>query len=149
MKSTLSMFNDTVTSKIEDYCYKWNVNGDMWLSDFTALEKDEKNDKTYLESINEIRRQIIEPLEILKKSTINVTADKICEAFYDFLEKVHISTIISSCIKDGLGMNESEDNLLEIAREFKQLWRIFVGSIQSIYDNIGEEQISLKRNNFV
>lgn len=150
IKSTLSKFNDTQISKIEDYCYQWNVNGKMWLSDFTAQEKnlaqkEDGNGKTYLEKLNVLRKDIIEPLDNFKKASINSTAGQICEEFYCLLEKINISSTISNCIKNGLNNTfKNENDIVEISREFKQLWRILLNSVQSIYNNIGDENISLK-----
>ncbi len=150
MKSALSCFNETQISKIEDYCFQWNVSGDMWLSPFTASEKStaekEKDDEnSYLSKINRIREAIINPLQKFKKACENASAGEICEAFYALMNEVYLTQIISGQIKsriNGLGQNQEE--VIEIAREFKQLWGLLTASIKSVYDNIGNEGITLK-----
>jgi len=160
MKSTLSCINDAQIANIEDYCYTWSVNGEMWENEFTAQDKNsaerekftkekaEKSDinsdkKTQIEKLNALREKIIRPLLAFKKSSQNATAGQICEAFYTLLEEVKLTTIMSNNMNNQAG-KVNEKDLVEIARENKQLWGVLLKAIKSIYDNIGDECISLK-----
>ncbi len=142
IKSTLSMFTDMQVSMIEDYCFQWNVNGDMWLEDFTATDI---KDTAYLYEINKIRKMIITPLQRIKKACSDSGARDICHALFAFLDEVNLSAIMSQNIKNSpevLSYNETQ--AIEIAREFKQLWGILIQAIRAIYDVLQEDKISLK-----
>ena len=143
IKSTLSKFSDIQISKIEDYCFEWNVNGDMWLEDFTAINSYSKSKE--LEEINQIREVIVEPLNTFKMACADATAEQICHAFFKLLDEINLAEIISSTIKNSENiLMDNQTQAIEIAREFKQLWRILISAIKSIYNNLREEKISLK-----
>ena len=144
IKSPLSSIEDFKAAAIEEYCYKWNVDGDMWLSDFTPFDsKKGENQKKFLLLINDIRKSIIDPLEEFKKKTKNTTAGEICLALNELMAKVELSDKTFSLISRSI---ESDDaTVTEIARDFKQLWSLFLGTINSIYKNISDEEISLRQ----
>lgn len=152
VKSSLSLLGDLRISQIEEYCYKWNVNKDMWLSDFTADDSfynkkvKDKDGITYLERINETRSIIISPLEKFKKICENATVKEICRAFYELLEGIGLNVAISESIKKASENNKDNENsdVIEISRDFKQLWQVFNGVVKSIYTNISNEKMSLK-----
>ena len=50
----------TETALLENYCYKWDIDGDVWEKEFTA--EDNK-----LEIIERVRNKIITPIIKLKK----------------------------------------------------------------------------------
>ncbi len=144
IKSPLSSIEDFKASAIEEYCYKWGVEGDMWLSDFTPFDSRKGgNSKEFLTLINDIRKSIICPLEDFKDKTKNTTAGDICLALNELMGRIELSEKTFSLISRSV---ESDDaSVVEIARDFKQLWSLFLGSINSIYKNMGDEKISLRQ----
>ena len=144
IKSPLSSIEDFKASAIEEYCYKWRVEGDMWLSDFTPFDSRKGgNSKEFLTLINDIRKSIICPLEDFKDKTKNTTAGDICLALNELMGRIELSEKTFSLISRSV---ESDDaSVVEIARDFKQLWSLFLGSINSIYKNMGDEKISLRQ----
>lgn len=81
--------------KLENYAYIWNIDGNKWLDDWNMSAKGFKSvdiskedaEKLILEAreINEIRKQVIKPLETLRFG-LNGTAESICRAILRFLE---------------------------------------------------------------
>lgn len=144
IKSPLSNIEDFKAAAIEEYCYKWNVEGDMWLSDFTPFDRKKGgNPQEFLSFINSIRKSIIEPLEDFKQKTKNTSAGEICLALNELMGKIELSEKTFSLISRSI---ESDDaSIIEIARDFKQLWSLFLGAINSIYKNMGDESISLRQ----
>lgn len=139
IKSPLCALFDYQVCDLENYCVKWNVQGDMWLSDFTAAEKGAEPPK----KINETRRAVIEPLEKFKQACKDASAQDICKALYELLDGIKLSEEIYSVVKRSSGSsNETE---LELGRASKQLWMTTLGAVQSIYENMGDETISLRR----
>lgn len=140
IKSPLFDMINIKISSLENYCIKWNVNGDMWLSDFTV--NGELSDKQ-LESINQSRRVIIEPFESFKKKISGkATAGMICRALYDLLSEIKLSQQTFSIVRRASGSdNETQ---LEMARGLKQLWNSVLSAIKSVYDCMKDEEITLR-----
>ena len=141
IKSPLCEMINIQISNLEDYCVMWNVDGDMWLDDFTVSNGlSEKQ----LAAINQSRRFIIDPFEEFKRKVGGKAAARdICRALYDLLAKVKLSQQMYSVVKKaGASSNETQ---LEMARGLKQLWNSVLSAIKSIYDCMGDEVISLRQ----
>ena len=69
--------------KLENYCIKWGIKQSKWKKDF-IYELNDENKKQEIERLNELRKQIIEPLlylqEEIKKEK---TAENITKAIYE------------------------------------------------------------------
>ena len=139
IKSPLCALYDYDVCNLENYCIKWNVNGGMWLEDFTACEKNGK----IPERLNAVRKSVIEPLERFKKACDGAAAKDICTALYSLLEEIRLSEQIYSVVKKASG--SSNDTDLELGRASKQLWITVLGAVQSIYENMGDEKLSLRK----
>lgn len=137
VKSPLADFFDYDICDLENYCIQWNVNGDMWLCDFTAKATDAS-----LNRINQTRDRIINPLSQFKNSCEDATAQEICKAFYKLLEDIKLSQQMFSKIKIASSLNN--DTEFELAREFKQLWQTVLSAISSIYTHVGQVKMSLR-----
>lgn len=141
IKSPLFPMLNIEISNLEDYCIRWSVDGDMWLSDFTvAGDLSEKQ----LEKINCSRRKIIEPFEAFKSKLVkDVTAGELCRGLYDLLGSIELSQQTFSVVKKaGTSDNETQ---LEMARGLKQLWNSVLSAIKSVYDCMNDEVISLRQ----
>ncbi len=146
MKSTLSMFSDAEVSNLEDFCFKWNVNGDMWLQDFYDNSKEENNDenKENESSINKIRKRAIKPLSEFKNSVQDKPTYEICKYLYKLFDDLKLPLIMSNIINSSESVVKDENQRIETAREFKQLWGLLTTSIRSIYNVLGNQKISIK-----
>ena len=140
IKSPLfSMLNYEI-SDLEDYCTCWNVDGDMWKSDFTAGDNE---NGSYLKKINDSRRKIIEPLEKFRCAVQDASAKEMCRALYDLLNEIKISEQTYSVVRRA-SKSENETQL-ELARGLKQLWNSVLSAVKSIYDILGDDKISLRQ----
>ncbi len=140
VKSNFSFFNDEEIFAIEEYCYKWNVNGKDWLGDFTA--KQEKSGEN-LEFINQIRVKIISPFQWFKTEIKGKNADEIANSFNILLEKICFSQQLEGVISHFKEENSQGKNL-EVIREFKQIIDLYNGIISNIYSVLAGEKITLK-----
>lgn len=139
IKSPLfSMLNYEI-SDLEDYCIRWGVEGDMWLSPFTAAFGGEKQ----LERINELRERVISPLVKFKTACEDKSAAEISRAFYELLGDIKLSEQTYSMVKRAsLSDNETET---ELARGLKQLWSMSLSAVKSIYEILGDDKITLRK----
>ncbi len=140
IKSPFSRFSFLNCSMLEDYCYQWNVKGDMWLSEFTACSENDER----LKKINEFKEKVITPLKEFK-NTQHDTATSFCERFLNLLEEIDLHNRIHYIVKKSLiGKIDPPAESIEAGREFKQLWGILMSAVSSIYKHIGDDELSVK-----
>ena len=142
IKSGLSNCYEYEASMLEEYCTEWNVDGDMWLYDFTAKDKRISDNSRYLEIINGIRRKVIEPLERFKSACVNATAGEISRALYKLLDDVELSQKSYSMVAASM---RGDDDMKIAARQFRQLWELAVSCISAVFRNIPDEVLSLRQ----
>ncbi len=133
VRSPFFMLDETELSLIEDYTLRWNVDGGMWLDDFTAKEK-----YTDLEGVNAVRRKIITPLSKFRESVINANATEISAAFSRYLADV--------CLTDGaknLIALAPDTQKVELSRLLKRLWQTLIDSVTAISRTLGEDKLSV------
>lgn len=140
IKSPLSGIDENDAAALEEYVLRWGVDRELWENDFIGSVDETKGE---LDRINKIRRKVIAPLQKFKESTSDKTADEICIALYELLNDIKLSDktfgVIARC-------SESDDSeLIKISRGFKQIWTLFLSAINSVYQNMKGERITLKR----
>ena len=113
--------------KLENYCTKWGIKRNKWKEDF-KYEMEDENKKQEIERLNEIRKQIIEPLITLKRNIDKEkTAINITKQIYGFLQKQNIEEKISKKVKDL-----EEMGLIDLANEYVESYHI----ILEVFDEI-------------
>lgn len=123
----------TDISMLENYCYKWEIDGDMWCSPFEA-------DDMQLEAVNSIREKVISPLIKLKKrlSRRNMTAGKICSLLYDYLVECHAEESTARLMNELIRRDRDYD-----ASELKRLWECLIDILDSVNDTLGDSETTL------
>lgn len=77
--------------KLEKYCLKWGIKQNKWKKEFTYGKYEEK-DKPEIERLEQIRKELVNPLIKLKsKIDENKTAENISKAIYQFLVEQEIT----------------------------------------------------------
>ncbi|HHX57030.1 MAG TPA: hypothetical protein GX710_03340 [Clostridiales bacterium] len=117
-------------SMLENYCYKWNIDGELWLSEF----KFDKN-----EEIEKIRTALMTPIIKFKKACENATGYQICKALYTLLEEVNAPKNIS-----GLANSYKESGYLDIAKEIKMLWGDLMDMLDVLANLLKEQKIDIE-----
>ena len=79
-------------SLLENYCFRWNVKGEMWESDFISREhyEDEKRQSMQvkqLEKINGLREQVAIPLLKFRDNSKNATGAEISLALFKLMQE--------------------------------------------------------------
>ncbi len=138
VRSPLSDIQEFESSAIDDYCVKWNVDGDMWLKDFEAEPA-----KMSLDRMNEIRKRIIDPLERFKSEAGSATGAEISVGLKKLFDEIKLSEKTYSVIESSL---KSEDETsIEAGRRFKQIWKTVIEAIKSINAYAGEDKMTLRQ----
>ena len=126
--------------KLENYCIKWGIKRNKWKEDF-KYEIDDENKKQEIERLNEIRKEITQPLIELKK---NIEKEKnavnITKQLYLFLQSQNIEEKISKKVKWL-----EEKGLIDLANEYVESYNIILEVIDEIVLIYQEENISLDK----
>lgn len=131
MKCGILDISLTDISLFENYCYKWNVDGNAWCSPFTA---DDEN----LELLEEIRVAVINPLMKLKKHLSGKnTAGSMCRMLYEYLVECEAEKSMGRLMGELIRL----DRDYEVA-ELKRLWGCLMDILDSIAETLGETVIS-------
>lgn len=121
----------TETALLENYCYKWNIEGDTWEKEFTAED-------SRLELIEKVRNKVIAPIIKLKKKLKRGNkASAICSLLYDHLVECHIEKNTGRLMSELIRQNKDYE-----AAEIKRLWGCLIDVLDCINDTLGEREIS-------
>ncbi len=121
----------TEISLLENYCYKWEVDGNVWCSPFTA-------DDTNLDVIDGLRERTVTPLIELKKNLKGtITAEKACQLIYDYLVECNAEHSLGGLMNRLIKSNRDHE-----AAELKRLWSCLIKILDSIVDTIGEKEMT-------
>ena len=126
--------------KLENYCNKWGIKQNKWKKDFT-YELEIESKKKEVERLNEIRKEIIEPLlklqEEIKK---NRTVKNITIALYNFIINQNIEEKISKKIS-----KLEEKDLLDLAKEYKESYEIILDIFDKMVLIFDDEKITVDK----
>ena len=126
--------------KLENYCNKWGIKQNKWKKDFT-YELEIESKKKEVERLNEIRKEIIEPLlklqEEIKK---NRTVKNITIALYNFIINQNIEEKISKKISEL-----EEKDLLDLAKEYKESYEIIIDIFDKMVLIFDDEKITVDK----
>ena len=131
MKSGILDLSLTDVSLLENYCYKWSVDGEKWCAPFIAED-------AFLEKLEGIRRDFISPVMSLKKKLgRKPTAEKAARLLYEYLESCgaerNIGRLMGRLIRKDLDFEASE---------LKRLWGCLIDILDSISSTLGDREIS-------
>ena len=124
--------------ELENYCIKWGIKQNKWKKDFIyELEKEDKKQK--VERLNEIRKQIIQPLlELKEKIDQNKTVKNITSPLYEFLQEQKIEEKITTKVQELEGKN-----LLDLANEYIASYKIIIELFDEMILVFGEDKTTI------
>lgn len=121
----------TEASLFENYCFKWDVDGDTWNEKFTA--SDEK-----LDEIEKIRQTVIAPiLELKNRIRQKRSASDVCVLLYDYLVECHAEKNTARLMGKLIKQNKDYE-----AAELKRLWGCLIDILDTVSETLGEKEIS-------
>ena len=126
--------------KLENYCNKWGIKQNKWKKDFT-YELDNENKKQEIERLNELRKQIVNPLlELKEKIKEGKTAENTTKALYQFMQEQNIEEKIINKIN-----KLEEKGQIDLANEYKSSYKIILDILDEIVLIFGNENINLDK----
>lgn len=134
LKSGLTDVQLTDISALENYCYKWAVDGEVWESEFTAPDDS-------LEELEKIRRSLIEPVfELKRKLSGKKKAVKICSLIYEYLVSSGVEKNVGRMMS-GLINNDRDYE----AAEIKRLWGCLIDILDSISETLSDKELTFSQ----
>lgn len=131
MKSGILDLEVTDISLLENYCFKWNIDGDKWCRPFLAEDAE-------LKKIESMRKKFIDPvISLRRKLSKKITAHKAARLLYEYLAECgaerNTGKIMGNLIRENLDFEASE---------LKRLWGCLIDILDSISSTLGEREIS-------
>ena len=124
--------------KLENYCTKWGIKQSKWKKDF-IYELNDENKKQEIERLNELRKQIIEPLlNLLEKIKKDKTAENMTKQLYLFMQEQNIEEKIIKKIE-----KLEENNLIDLASEYKTSYTTILDILDEIIVIFNKEKMTL------
>ena len=124
--------------KLENYCTKWGIKQSKWKKDF-IYELQDENKKQEIERLNELRKQIIEPLlDLQEKIKKEKTAENITKEIYSFIQEQNKEEKIINKIEEL-----EENNLIDLASEYKTSYKTILDILDEIIVMFNKEKMTL------
>lgn len=126
--------------KLEKYCLKWGIKQNKWKKEFTYGKYEEK-DKAEIERLEQIRKELVNPLIKLKiKIDENKTAENISKAIYQFLIEQGITEKIQEKIEELEEIGE-----LDLANEYENSLNTIIDVLDEIVLVFKDDKITIDK----
>ena len=126
--------------KIEKYCLKWGITHNKWKKEFVYGKQEEK-DKNEIERLEEIRKNIVNPLIKLKEEiNKNSTAENISKQIYQFLIEQNIEEKINEKIQNLMDIGQ-----IDIANEYKNSIKTIIEILDEIVLVFKDDKITIDK----
>lgn len=139
IKTGFLPFDETEIFKLENYCIKWGIKQNKWKKDFYSIA--EENKKEEIERLNEIRKEIVEPLlELKEKIDQEKTGTAISQNLYEFL----INQGIENTLEAKMNSLE-EQGLIDLKNEYKASYQVLIDILDEINLVFGEDKLTIEK----
>ena len=126
IKTGFSGIDEDDIFKLEKYCLKWGIKQNKWKKEF-RYGKSEEKDVAEIERLEQIRKELVEPLiQLKKKIDENKTAENISKQLYQFLIEQKVNEKITKKINELKQLGK-----IDLANEY-------ISSIQTIIEILDE-----------
>lgn len=149
LKSGLTGIDQERIDRLENYVLACGIRGSKWTSDedwdmIPGLFADDRSigySPYYLEEINRIRREIVEPLMKFRYRTRGRrTAEEFCSALFDFLCYLKVPEQLEELIETFRSSGE-----LVLANEYSQVWNMVIGLMDQAVEVMADETFGIER----
>lgn len=134
-------FDEIEIYELENFCMKWGIKQNKWYKTEWNFGDDSKENIDYLKRMNELRIKVVQPLlELRDEINKQRSAQEITKMLYNFLIKNEIDKKIEEKIK-----NLSQNNMLEIAMQYKTSWKLLISILDEIVLIFGDNKITFEQ----
>ena len=140
IKTGFSNIEEDDIFKLERYCLKWGIKQNKWKKEFTYGNYEEK-DKAEIERLEQIRKELVDPLINLKKEIdANKTAEGMSKAIYQFLVKQKTAEKVAKKIEEL-----KEIGQIDIANEYESSMQIIIDILDEIVLVFKDDKITIDK----
>lgn len=134
-KTMLTPLDIQQISELENFCYKWNIDGQMWENNFVLSGLPDNNETAYME---ELRNVLVVPVIELREKCRSKNTSEICRNIYGFFEEQHITNAVKQLISDY-----KENGLTDMASEINRIWGCIIDIFDIMTDMLPDEKMPL------
>ena len=145
LKTGLTDLEERDRDELENYVLKWDVRGSRWTQEkpWTMHPRGygypmEPADQVLLERLDRMRRQVILPLEQLRKNR-EKTGEGQAKALYSFMEQIGVPQRLVGRVEELKSRGE-----LTQAEEYRQLWDILCTALEQCAALLGDAPMELE-----
>ena len=142
IKTGFSNIEEDDIFKLEKYCLKWGIKQNKWKKEFTYGNYEEK-DKEEIERLEQIRKDLVNPLMNLKyKIDENKTVKGISKVIYEFLIDQQIFKKVQQKIEELNKVGQ-----LDLANEYENSLQTIIGVLDEIVLVFSDDKITIDKYN--
>ena len=145
LKTGLTDLPEEDRDLLENYVLKWNLRGSRWTQKKAWIMHPrgygvewKAEDRALAERLDRARRQVAEPLELLRKNQ-NKTGRGQAIALYSFLEKIGLPERLEERVEDLRRRDQPA-----LAEEYCQLWSILCGGLEQCAAQLEDTPMELE-----
>lgn len=140
LKIGFSDIDEDEIFKLENYCIKWGIKQKKWKKDF-KYELDNQSKKQEVERLNELKKQIIEPiLKLNEDINQKKTAENITKCLYQFIKEQNIEEKLNIKIKEL-----EIKGLIDLSNEYISSYKIILDIFDEIILVFNSEKITIDK----
>ncbi len=145
LKTGLTDLSEEDRDLLENYVLRWDIRGSRWTQakDWSWHPKGygfplEEEDQQLLTRLNAVRRQVIEPLEGLRKNKEKTGVGQ-AVSLYHFMEQIGLPTRLEERVEALRKRGQPA-----LADEYRQLWEILCGGLEQCAALLGDTPMELE-----
>lgn len=145
LKTGLTDLGQFDRDELENYALKWDIRGSRWTQTKSWSWHPrgygyplEEEDKKRLSDLDAMRRQVVTPLERLRKNQ-DKTGRGQAISLYTFMEEIGLPNRLQERVEE---LKKRE--LPALADEYRQLWEILCGGLEQCARLLGDEEMELR-----
>ncbi len=139
LKTDLAGVGEEERDLLENYALTWNLRGNRWTEkrDWTMHPGGygisfKEEDQALLDRLNELRRRIVAPLEVLRKNKDRTGMGQ-AKALYSFMEAINLPQQLANRAE---ALRERGE--LTLTEEYRQLWEILCTALEQCAQILGD-----------
>lgn len=145
LKTNLTDISYDDIAVFENYLLTWNISGKRFLTEFTANPQGftdfcSEDDKAMLEQIENIRKDIINPLVAFGEAIKNTDGTTITKELYSLLFKLNVPNNLIA-----LSETLEKNNQFELSEEQRRLWDVLMNILDKMAAILQDYAVSPKR----
>ena len=144
LKTGLSPLTVEEISDLENYVLLWNISGRRWNQQWEEHpdgfgQPQTEESRTFLERINCLREQVVEPLNMFCEPLRLATGAQMAQALYDFLQYSGVSDRLLNMARTL----RKEDG--ELSTEQLRVWELMMEVLTELHDLTGDTPMTVQQ----